>query len=90
MFIPAKIKNGTPRRGVISNHHRYRAIGELKCPILILQRCIRFGRKWDVPEIIALQREYELLELSIEQIAEKHKRSPNAIMRKLDKDGFAV
>ncbi len=50
----------------------------------------RFGRKWDVPEIIALQREYELLELTIDQIAEKHKRSPNAIMRKLDKEGFAV
>ena len=33
-FIPAKIKNGTPHRGVISNHYRYRAIGELKCPIL--------------------------------------------------------
>jgi hypothetical protein len=27
------------RRGVISNHYRYRAIGELKCPILILQWC---------------------------------------------------
>jgi hypothetical protein len=30
---------GHPAGGVISNRYRYRAIKELKCPILILQWC---------------------------------------------------
>jgi len=33
------LSEAEPLQGVISNHYRYRAIGELKCPILILQLC---------------------------------------------------
>ena len=36
-----------------------------------------------------LQREFELLTLSIDEIAIKHKRTPNAIMCKLDEEGLA-
>lgn len=49
----------------------------------------RSGFKWSVNEILSLQREFELLGWSIDQIATKHKRTPNAIMYKLDQEGFA-
>jgi TATA-binding protein-associated factor Taf7 len=49
----------------------------------------RAGFKWNVNEILSLQREIELLGLDIDQIATKHKRSPDAIMYKLDQEGFA-
>jgi len=49
----------------------------------------RNGFKWSVNEVLSLQREFELLGWSIDQISEKHKRSPNAIMYKLDQEGFA-
>lgn len=49
----------------------------------------RNGYKWSVNEILALQREFELLNWDIDIIAEKHKRTPNSIMWKLDQEGFA-
>jgi len=49
----------------------------------------RAGFKWTVNEILSLQREFELLGWTIDQIATKHKRTPNAIMYKLDQEGFA-
>ena len=49
----------------------------------------RVGKRWSVNEILALQREFQLLEWSIDQIAEKHQRTPNGIMFKLDQEGFA-
>jgi hypothetical protein len=49
----------------------------------------RYGFKWSVNEVLSLQREFELLGWSIDQISEKHKRTPNAIMYKLDQEGFA-
>jgi len=49
----------------------------------------RAGFKWTVNEILSLQREFELLGLDIDQISTKHKRSPDAIMYKLDQEGFA-
>ena len=49
----------------------------------------RFGNRWTINECLQLQREYELLELSIDAIAERHHRTPNAIMLKLDSEGFA-
>ena len=49
----------------------------------------RYGFKWSINEILSLQREFELLGWSIDQIAEKHKRTTNAIMYKLDQEGFA-
>ena len=48
----------------------------------------RYGNRWTVNEVLSLQREFELLGLSIDEIAQKHKRTPNAIMYKLDQEGF--
>jgi hypothetical protein len=49
----------------------------------------RNGFKWNINEVLSLQREWELLSWDIPKIAEKHKRSHDAIMYKLDKEGFA-
>lgn len=49
----------------------------------------RTGAKWTVNECLKLQREFELLGLTIGEIAELHKRTPKAIMYKLDAEGFA-
>lgn len=49
----------------------------------------RFGNRWTVNEILSLQREYELLGWSLDQIAEKHGRTVNAIMFKLDQENLA-
>jgi hypothetical protein len=49
----------------------------------------RVGKKWTVNEVLSLQREYELLGWNIEQIAEKHGRTANGIMYKLDSEGLA-
>jgi hypothetical protein len=48
----------------------------------------RQGNKWTINEILSLQREYELLELSVQQIAEKHQRSETSILYKLDSEGL--
>jgi hypothetical protein len=48
----------------------------------------RHGNKWTTTEILALQREYELLELSIPEIADRHKRSVMSILCKLECEGF--
>ena len=49
----------------------------------------RFGKRWTVNELLQLQREFELLQLPINDIALRHQRTPNAIMFKLDQEGFA-
>ena len=49
----------------------------------------RFGNRWTINECIQLQREFELLELSIDEIAKIHQRTPNAIMFKLNQEGLA-
>jgi hypothetical protein len=48
----------------------------------------RHNKKWNVNEELALQREYELLEWTIKQIALKHERSDKSILFKLQKEGF--
>lgn len=48
----------------------------------------RNGNKWTVNELLSLQREYELLEMDIQQIALKHKRSVRAILFRLETEGF--
>lgn len=49
----------------------------------------RHGNVWTVNECLRLEREYDLLKLSIDEIAERHKRTPNAIIYKLDAEGIA-
>ena len=48
----------------------------------------RKGNKWTVNELLTLQREYELLEWTVQQIAEKHQRSVTAILYRLEDEGF--
>jgi hypothetical protein len=48
----------------------------------------RLGNKWNINELLALQREYELLEWSVQQISDKHQRSVLAIMYRLEDEGF--
>ena len=48
----------------------------------------RNGKKWNIIELNALQREYELLELTIQQIKDKHKRSVESILFKLESEGL--
>jgi len=49
----------------------------------------RANYKWTINECLRLEREYDLLELSIQDIALLHERSPEAIMYKLDNEGIA-
>jgi hypothetical protein len=48
----------------------------------------RRGNKWSVNELLQLQREYELLEWTVQEIADKHQRSVTAIMFRLEDEGF--
>ena len=50
---------------------------------------LRSGFKWTVNECLRLEREYDLLKLSVDEIALLHKRSPYAIICKLDYEGIA-
>jgi hypothetical protein len=49
---------------------------------------LRAGNKWTIPELIALQREYELLELTVQEIAQRHKRTVFAIVARLESEGL--
>ena len=49
----------------------------------------RANARWTVNECLRLEREFDLLKLSIEEIAALHGRSNNAIMYKLDAEGIA-
>ena len=53
-----------------------------------LTRRTRF--KWSVNEILSLQREYELYELTIQEIALLHKRSVFSILHKLEREQIIV
>ena len=48
----------------------------------------RYGKRWTIVELLSLQREYELLELSIKEIAIKHQRNQAGILSKLQAEGF--
>jgi len=45
-------------------------------------------KKWTTSEILKLQREYELLELTVQEIAKKHNRTIKSIIYKLENEGF--
>jgi len=49
----------------------------------------RFGFKWNVNECLRLQREFELLRLSVPEIAALHGRTIKAIIYKISAEGFA-
>jgi hypothetical protein len=48
----------------------------------------RHNFKWNVNELLSLQREYELLEMTIQDIADKHERTVDAILYRLQQEGF--
>jgi hypothetical protein len=48
----------------------------------------RHGKQWTVNECLQLHREFELLELTVNEMAIKHNRTPNAIMYKLQQEGL--
>lgn len=48
----------------------------------------RSGNRWNVNELLSLQREYELLEWTVGQISEKHQRSVEAILFRLESEGL--
>jgi hypothetical protein len=48
----------------------------------------RIGNKWTVNELLSLQREYELLGWTIQEIADKHERSVKSILYRLESEGF--
>ena len=48
----------------------------------------RSGNKWNVNELLSLQREYELLKMNTNDIAIKHGRSEVAILYKLEEEGL--
>jgi hypothetical protein len=54
-----------------------------------MDKCKRFRKRWAIKECLDLQREFELLQLSIDDIALRHKRTPGAIMFKLDEQSLA-
>ncbi len=56
--------------------------------IKIFVKMLRHGNKWSIPEILRLQREFELLRLPISEISKLHNRSEAAIKYKLIAEGF--
>ena len=48
----------------------------------------RSGKKWTITETLSLEREFELLNLSLQEIASRHKRTEEAILFKLESEGF--
>jgi hypothetical protein len=53
-----------------------------------MQHHNRANKKWNINEVIRLQREYELLELPVNEIATRHERSVKGIVCKLKSEGF--
>jgi cobalamin biosynthesis protein CobT len=49
----------------------------------------RANARWTINECLRLEREFDLLKLSVDEIAALHERSPQAIMYKLDSEGLA-
>jgi hypothetical protein len=69
--------------------NQYKEIGRILHNTEEMTAAKRIGNKWTVNEILALQREFQLLEWDLDRIAAKHGRTVQGIMHKLDKEGFA-
>jgi hypothetical protein len=50
--------------------------------------CKRNGKRWTISELLNLERDYDLLKLSVQEIAQKHKRSVESILFKLHAEGL--
>lgn len=51
-------------------------------------RSTRVGNRWNVNELLQLEREYDLLELNVQQIASNHARTVEAIIYRLETEGI--
>lgn len=51
-------------------------------------RSTRVGNRWNVNELLQLEREYDLLELNVQQIATNHARTVEAIIYRLETEGI--
>ena len=60
------------------------------CLYNIIKMTSRINKRWTVNELLALEREHELLEMDIFDIALKHKRTPRAILYKLEDEKINV
>jgi hypothetical protein len=50
----------------------------------------RHGIRWTVTELITLQREVELLNMPMDEIAQRHQRTVEAIHYKIEQEGFVI
>jgi hypothetical protein len=48
----------------------------------------RHNFKWNINELLSLQREYQLLEMTIQDISDKHGRTVVSVLYKLQQEGF--
>ena len=48
----------------------------------------RHQKKWSIPELLRLMREYELLEMNVSDIALAHQRNKTSILNMLQKEGI--
>jgi len=48
----------------------------------------RAGKKWTTAEVLSLEREFDLLQMPLEEIAARHNRSVEAIAFKLQAEGY--
>lgn len=48
----------------------------------------RAGKKWTITETLSLEREFDLLNLSLQEMASRHKRTEEAILFKLESEGL--
>jgi len=48
----------------------------------------RAGKKWTINETLSLEREFDLLNLSLQEMASRHKSTEQAILFKLESEGF--
>lgn len=55
---------------------------------MVLETTNRNGKRWNINELLQLEREYDLLELNVHQIASNHSRSVDSIMYRLETEGI--
>uniref|UniRef100_A0A6C0E3J1 Uncharacterized protein n=1 Tax=viral metagenome TaxID=1070528 RepID=A0A6C0E3J1_9ZZZZ len=55
---------------------------------MVLETTNRNGKRWNTNELLQLEREYELLELNVQQIALKHLRTVDSIIYRLESEGI--
>jgi len=66
-------------------HNKYNMVREM---YLKWNNIDRQNYKWNINELLRLEREYELLELNVNEIAKLHQRTATAIAMKLQSEGI--